>query len=73
MVPMVFVYAPTMLIVIPEYFTVLSFLHVSLSCALGVFLYCNRGGRIFSGAAKRFMAFYHADCRFIAGGAQLAK
>ena len=37
MVPMVFVYAPTMLIVIPEHFTLLSFLHVSLSCALGVF------------------------------------
>ncbi|NIZ63342.1 C4-dicarboxylate ABC transporter permease [Sedimentitalea sp. CY04] len=37
MVPMVFVYAPTMLIVLPEYFTVLSFLQVSLTCALGVF------------------------------------
>ena len=37
MVPMVFVYAPTMLIVIPEHFTLISFLHVSLSCALGVF------------------------------------
>lgn len=37
MVPMVFVYAPTMLIVIPEYFTLLSFLQVSISCALGVF------------------------------------
>lgn len=37
MVPMVFVYAPTMLIVLPEYFTWLSFLHVTITCALGVF------------------------------------
>lgn len=37
MVPMVFVYAPTMLIVLPEHFTLLSFLQVSLTCALGVF------------------------------------
>jgi len=37
MVPMVFVYAPTMLIVLPEYFTWVSFLHVSLTCALGIF------------------------------------
>ncbi len=34
---MVFVYAPTMLIVLPEHFTLLSFLHVSLTCALGIF------------------------------------
>jgi TRAP-type uncharacterized transport system fused permease subunit len=34
---MVFVYAPTMLIVLPEYFTLTSFLQVSLTCALGVF------------------------------------
>lgn len=38
MVPMVFVYAPTMLIVLPEYFTITSFLQVSLTCALGVFI-----------------------------------
>ena len=38
MVPMVFVYAPTMLIVIEGHFTLVSFLQVSLSCALGVFL-----------------------------------
>ena len=38
MVPMVFVYAPTMLIVIEGHFTLTSFLQVSLSCALGVFL-----------------------------------
>ena len=37
MVPMVFVYAPTMLIVLPEYFTMTSFLQVSISCALGIF------------------------------------
>jgi TRAP transporter 4TM/12TM fusion protein len=37
MVPMVFVYAPTMLIVLPEYFTWVSFLHVALTCALGIF------------------------------------
>ena len=38
MVPMVFVYAPTMLIVLPEYFTITSFLQVSLTCATGVFV-----------------------------------
>jgi len=37
MVPMVFVYAPTMLIVLPEYFTIMSFLQVTTTCALGVF------------------------------------
>ncbi len=37
MVPMVFVYAPTMLIVLPEYFTLTSFLQVSLTCAFGIF------------------------------------
>jgi TRAP transporter 4TM/12TM fusion protein len=37
MVPMVFVYAPAMLIVLPEYFTWATFLQVSLSCALGIF------------------------------------
>lgn len=37
MVPMVFVYAPTMLIVLPEYFTLTSFLQVSITCAIGVF------------------------------------
>ncbi len=38
MVPMVFVYAPTILIVLPEYFTWASFLQVSITCALGVFV-----------------------------------
>lgn len=37
MVPMVFVYAPTMLIVLPEYFTWASFLQVTITCAAGVF------------------------------------
>jgi TRAP transporter 4TM/12TM fusion protein len=37
MVPMVFVYAPTMLLVLPEYFTWSSFIQVSLSCAFGIF------------------------------------
>jgi TRAP transporter 4TM/12TM fusion protein len=37
MVPMVFVYAPVMLIVLPEYFTVMGFLQVTVTCALGVF------------------------------------
>jgi TRAP transporter 4TM/12TM fusion protein len=41
MVPMVFVYAPTMLIVLPEYFTWVSFLQVSLSCALGIFAFAT--------------------------------
>jgi TRAP-type uncharacterized transport system fused permease subunit len=36
MVPMVFVYAPTMLIVLDEYFTLGSFLQVSITCAIGV-------------------------------------
>ena len=38
MVPMVFVYAPVMLIVLPEYFTWISFLHVSLTCAIGIMM-----------------------------------
>ena len=38
LVPMVFVYAPTMLIVLPEYFSWSSFLQVTFSCAAGVFL-----------------------------------
>jgi TRAP-type uncharacterized transport system fused permease subunit len=35
-VPMVFVYAPTMLIMLPEYFTWSSFFQVSISCAFGI-------------------------------------
>jgi len=38
MVPMVFVYAPAMLIVLPDHFTVLSFIQVSVSCAIGIFI-----------------------------------
>ncbi|MFK7963270.1 MAG: TRAP transporter permease [Burkholderiaceae bacterium] len=38
MVPMVFVYAPVMLIVLPEFFTWGAFLQVTLTCALGVFV-----------------------------------
>ncbi len=37
MVPMVFVYAPVMLIVLPEYFTWVGFFQVTITCALGVF------------------------------------
>jgi TRAP transporter 4TM/12TM fusion protein len=36
MVPMVFVYAPTMLIVLDDHFTWISFLLVSITCALGI-------------------------------------
>jgi len=34
---MVFVYAPTILIVLEDHFTLSSFLQVSLTCAMGVF------------------------------------
>lgn len=37
MVPMVFVYTPTTPIVLAEYFTLISFLQVSVNCAAGVF------------------------------------
>ncbi|SFN79720.1 TRAP transporter, 4TM/12TM fusion protein [Roseovarius lutimaris] len=37
MVPMVFVYAPTILIVLPEYFTLGSFLQVSITSGFGIF------------------------------------
>ena len=37
MVPMVFVYAPTMLIVLPEHLTLVGFLQVALTCAFGIF------------------------------------
>ena len=33
---MVFVYAPTMLLVLPEYYSITGFLHVSLTCAASV-------------------------------------
>lgn len=38
MVPMVFVYSPAMLIVIPEYFTWYTFFSTTISCAIGVFM-----------------------------------
>ncbi|MEL6372898.1 MAG: TRAP transporter permease [Pseudomonadota bacterium] len=38
MVPMVFVYQPAMLIVLPEYFTWWKFIHVSLTCATGILM-----------------------------------
>ena len=37
-VPMVFVYSPAMLIVLPEYFTWGAFLETTLTCAFGVFM-----------------------------------
>ncbi len=49
LVPMVFVYAPTMLIVLDEYFTIWSFLQVSITCAVGVCLI----GSAFSGYLLR--------------------
>ena len=38
MVPMVFVYAPTILLVLPDHFTIGSFLQVSITCAIGIFV-----------------------------------
>ena len=58
MVPMVFVYAPTMLIVLPEYFTWGSFLLVSLSCACGVFA-------IATAVAGYFLAPLNGLMRFV--------
>ncbi|HEX6144289.1 MAG TPA: TRAP transporter permease [Geminicoccaceae bacterium] len=37
LVPLVFVYSPAMLIVLPEYFTLAAFLHTTVTCALGIF------------------------------------
>ncbi len=60
MVPMVFVYAPTMLIVLPEYFTLTSFLQVTVTCALGVFAIATAVSGYFlaplSGAWRALMA-----------------
>jgi len=58
MVPMVFVYAPTMLFVLPEYFTWASFIQVSLSCAFGVFV-------IGTAVAGFFLAPLNAFLRFV--------
>lgn len=38
MVPMVFVYAPVMLIVVPGYFALLPFIQVTVSCGLGIMM-----------------------------------
>jgi TRAP transporter 4TM/12TM fusion protein len=38
LVPMVFVYSPAMLIVLPDYFTLAAFLHTTVTCALGIFV-----------------------------------
>lgn len=57
MVPMVFVYAPTMLLVLPEHFTWASFLMVSITCALGVFV-------IATAVAGYFLAPLNAFWRF---------
>ncbi|MCG8561655.1 MAG: TRAP transporter large permease subunit, partial [Hyphomicrobiales bacterium] len=57
MVPMVFVYAPTMLLVLPEHFTWASFLMVSTTCALGVFV-------IATAVAGYFLAPLNAFWRF---------
>lgn len=38
MVPMVFVYSPAMLIILPDYFTWTEFLTTTISCAIGVFM-----------------------------------
>ena len=58
MVPMVFVYAPTMLVVLPEYFTWTSFIQVSLTCAIGVFA-------IATAVAGFFLAPLNAFWRFV--------
>ncbi len=58
MVPMVFVYAPTMLIVLPEYFTLASFIQVALSCAIGVFA-------IATAVSGFFLAPMNALLRFV--------
>jgi TRAP transporter 4TM/12TM fusion protein len=60
MVPMVFVYAPTMLIVLPEHFTWASFLQVSLTCAFGVLIIATAVSGFFlerlNGALRLVMA-----------------
>jgi len=60
MVPMVFVYAPTMLIVLPEYFTWTSFIQVSVTCAFGVFA-------IATAVSGFFLARLDAGWRFLMG------
>jgi TRAP-type uncharacterized transport system fused permease subunit len=64
MVPMVFVYAPTMLIVLPEYFTWISFFQVSVTCAFGVFA-------IATAVSGFFLARLDAGWRLLMGVAGL--
>jgi TRAP transporter 4TM/12TM fusion protein len=66
MVPMVFVYAPAMLIVLPEYFTWSSFLQVSITCALGI-------AAIGAAVAGYFLTWIGAGSRLMmaAGGLML--
>ena len=64
MVPMVFVYAPTMLLVLPEYFTWFSFIQVSLTCAAGVFI-------IATAVAGFFLTPLNGALRFVMAGAGL--
>lgn len=60
MVPMVFVYAPTMLIVIPEYFTWMSFFQVSITCALGIFAIATAVSAYFKAPLNGFWRFLMA-------------
>ena len=60
MVPMVFVYAPTMLIVLPEYFTLSSFLQVSITCAFGVFAIATAVAGYFNKPLKGIWRFVMA-------------
>ena len=61
MVPMVFVYAPTMLIMLPEYYTFASFLQVSITCALGVFSIASAiTGYLFAPLNPLFRLFFAA-------------
>jgi TRAP-type uncharacterized transport system fused permease subunit len=64
MVPMVFVYAPTILLVLPEYFTWTSFIQVSVTCAFGVFA-------IATAVSGFFLAPLNAGWRFLMGVAGL--
>jgi TRAP transporter 4TM/12TM fusion protein len=60
MVPMVFVYAPTMLLVLPEYFTWMSFLQVSITCATGVFAIATAVSGFFLAPLSAFWRFVMA-------------
>ena len=76
MVPMVFVYAPTMLIVLPEYFTWLSFIQVSVTCAMGIFFIATAVSAYFlaplNGAWRALMAFAGLLLVAPSGGSDIA-